>query len=83
MYILLIIITYCYLLLLLFIKTRACVKVIAQRQKYLERYQRAETVPKFLQLSEGLVVDWAIIDSKIQQEAANERTRPGAKPFSK
>ncbi len=55
--------------------------VIGKRQLYLASLARQEQSKKFLQLSEGITVDWEIINSKIALEAEQEKTRPGAKPL--
>ncbi|MBN3274091.1 IFT80 protein, partial [Polyodon spathula] len=54
--------------------------VLAHRQKYLEDFSKKETNKRFLQYSEGVVVDWEKIQAKIEMEIAKEREKAATTP---
>lgn len=56
--------------------------VLAWRQRNLARMQATESNIKFQQYSQGVEIDWEKIQTKITQEAENERSRPGAVPYA-
>eukprot|EP00695_Tsukubamonas_globosa_P000104 TRINITY_DN1081_c0_g1_i2.p2 TRINITY_DN1081_c0_g1~~TRINITY_DN1081_c0_g1_i2.p2 ORF type:complete len:81 (+),score=4.80 TRINITY_DN1081_c0_g1_i2:70-312(+) len=56
--------------------------VLAYRDKFLRRFNRQETNKRFLQVGQGVSIDWDAIKGKIAQEKERERQRPGAKPYA-
>jgi intraflagellar transport protein 80 len=55
--------------------------VLAWREQNLVRMRATETNIKFQQYAQGVEIDWDKIKAKIEQEAENERSRPGAVPY--
>jgi len=56
--------------------------VLAWRQTHLQRFRSVEQNKKFIQFSKGVEIDYDAITVKIEAEAENERSRPGAVPYS-
>lgn len=56
--------------------------VLGRRKRYLDSLRRVETDQKFLTFGSNVEVNWDNINAKVQQEIANEKSRPGAKPFA-
>ena len=57
-------------------------QVLAWRQTHLQRFRSVEQNKKFIQFSKGVEIDYDAITVKIEAEAENERSRPGAVPYS-
>eukprot|EP00039_Didymoeca_costata_P029945 m.27168 g.27168 ORF g.27168 m.27168 type:complete len:762 (+) comp7870_c0_seq1:224-2509(+) len=56
--------------------------VVGWRQQYIGRLDVPETLENFVKANEETEVDWDKINQSIEQEAENERSRPGAVPYS-
>ena len=46
--------------------------VIAYRQRFLEQYQKEETLDKFKQYNKDIQVDWATVKAKIRADKDRE-----------
>ena len=46
--------------------------VIAYRRRFLEQYQKQETIPRFKELSSEIEVDWETVKTKIKAEKERE-----------
>ncbi|XP_046852298.1 intraflagellar transport protein 80 homolog [Xenia sp. Carnegie-2017] len=55
--------------------------VIAFRNKHLKLCEKNEEKKRFLQISEGVQIDWEKINSKIALERENESARQGIQPY--
>lgn len=56
--------------------------VLYERDKYLTSTGRTETVPEYIELSNSVQIDSALIRDKVKQEHEKEAARPNAKPYA-
>ena len=57
-------------------------QVLAWREQHLQRFRSQEQNKKFIQYAKGVEIDYDAISAKIEAENENERSRPGAVPYS-
>ncbi|KAK2191278.1 hypothetical protein NP493_56g04017 [Ridgeia piscesae] len=53
--------------------------VMAYRKKYLDKFDKTETHPQFLQYKDEITIDWEKIRTKMETEYQNEQERPSGR----